>query len=91
MYTWFDSKEQREATIEKLQAMPPSARRLLEQAVTEQFLKRQAISASARMLENAGLLFCRQSADWEPWVITPSLWGEEALHRIEIREKKRKD
>lgn len=86
METWFYDKAQREAAIEALRAMPKRTRRLLKEAVEQQVLKRTSLSASATALENAGLLFCRQ--EWESWITTPSLWGEEALHRLEIRERK---
>jgi hypothetical protein len=88
METWFASKEQREDAIAALRAMPKQTRRLLEQAVEHQELTRHELSESARQLESKGLIFCREGEVWEPWIITPSLWGEEALHRLEIRERK---
>lgn len=79
-----------ESAVASMQRMSHHARALMQQAIEHSGVKRHTISAAATTLENHGFVFISRDADWNPWTIKPSLWGEEALHRLERRERKQR-
>jgi hypothetical protein len=68
-----------------LRALGGAARKLLAESVENTGVKRKALSAAARALENEGFLFIRDnstiwSSDFE---LVPTLAGEEALELLD--------
>lgn len=81
---WFSSRAEADRAAEDLRGLGHRARQLLEQCVETQGLTRKRPSAAAQQLEDNGFVFIRQLNYWDTEVlITPSLWGEEALEMLE--------
>lgn len=70
-----------------LKALGGHARKLLEECVETQGTPRAKVSKTAEALESLGLLFIRDLNFWGTEVLlTPSIWGEEALAALEELE-----
>lgn len=74
-----------EELARSLKALGGHARRLLEECVEHQEVRKRKASKAAEALYDSGFLFIRECSDiLEPYVILrPSLLGEEALEAIE--------
>ena len=86
MAVFFESDEEALLAAKVLDGLGKQARKLLEECVEHQGVKRRLVSASARSLENAGFVFIRgedKIFDTDMIEITPSLAGEEALLFLE--------
>ena len=86
----YDSEDDAQAAANQLMGLGQVARRLLEECVEKQGVKRKKASAAAVRLNDAGFVFIRETGEqWEPEItITPSLAGEEALEWLEHVESK---
>ena len=69
----------------QLRGFSAPARKLLQECVMHQGVKRKSLSAAARALEDAGFIFIRDVGSiWEEqFSLSPSLAGEDALEVYE--------
>jgi hypothetical protein len=76
------------ASAEILRGLGGHARRLLEECVEHQGVKRGKLSSTAETLEDCGFVFIRDEGDFmlQSFRIAPSLAGEEALEALELME-----
>ena len=90
MLLHYETEADAHAAAMRLRAMGPHARRLLEECVETQELKRKKVSAAAQMLSDSGFIFIRDSGDmWQAEVmLSPSLAGEEALEALEWNQER---
>jgi hypothetical protein len=72
-----------------LRGLGGRARKLLEECVEHQGVKRSKLSPTAESLEEYGFVFIREDGDFmlQSFRIAPSLAGEEALEALEIIEE----
>ncbi|WP_232456431.1 hypothetical protein [Burkholderia ubonensis] len=81
----YESEDEAKAAAQELRKLGARARKLLEECVEHQEVKRTKVSLAAAQLSDAGFLFIHDVGDiWqEAFKLCPSLAGEEALEMLE--------
>lgn len=86
---FYETDEEVQAAAQTLRGLGGHARRFLAECVEKQGVKRRALSAAGKALENAGFVFVRNVGDvFEELIeITPTLAGEEALEVLDEEDE----
>ena len=83
---WFDTPEELDRAVADIAALSPATRKVLASAIEHQGRTVTKISPSAQQLEDLGFLFIQSQNRYDgSAVLSPSLWGEEALDTYETR------
>lgn len=83
---WFDTFEELDRAVADIAALSPATRKVLASAIEHQGRTVTKVSPSAQQLEDLGFLFIRSKNRYDgSAVLSPSLWGEEALDTYEVR------
>lgn len=87
---WFDTPEELDRAVADIAALSPATRKVLASAIEHQGRTVTKVSPSAQQLEDLGFLFIQSQNRYDgSAVLSPSLWGEEALDTYEVRQTRR--